>query len=178
MILEKEFYFIRHGQTDYNVGGTKVDHDDVSLNATGIQQAIAIESVISTLPVKSICCSPLKRAEETKEIISSGLQASHYEIPELGECTLRIWNDMAALGSDARSCSHEHVQEFMGRVLRGLNLALAREGPVLIVAHGGVHWSLCCLLGIADHEWSIENCQPVHFFLGDAGRWQARLLKS
>ncbi len=59
MILKKEFYFIRHGQIDYNISNCKLDHEDVSLNAVGFQQAKGIASVFKNLPIRSICFSLL-----------------------------------------------------------------------------------------------------------------------
>lgn len=63
MIHKKEFYFIRHGQTDNNVSVDKVDHADVSLNAVGLKQAEDLEPIIARLPIKSVCYSPMKRAK-------------------------------------------------------------------------------------------------------------------
>lgn len=176
MIEKKEFYFVRHGQTDYNVFKCKVDHEDVSLNQVGFLQAQTIEPLVADLPVKSVCFSPLKRAKETKEIISARLDVIHHEIPDLGECTMQIWKEMTQLGSDAFNNSSEPVRAFMQRVADGINQALSCEGPVLIVAHGGVHWAACCLMGIEEHEWIIGNCLPVHFSLQQEGFWRARKL--
>jgi broad specificity phosphatase PhoE len=81
---KKDFYFIRHGKTNFNTSIHKIDHEDVSLNAEGLQQARDIEPLITSLPIKTVCSSPLKRAKETKEIISMRLQAPHVEI-------LRAW---------------------------------------------------------------------------------------
>lgn len=176
MIHKKEFYFIRHGQTDYNTSGSKVDHEDVSLNLMGLKQAQAVEPTIASFPIKSICCSPFKRAKETKEVISLQLKAMHYEIPELGECTLQIWKEMTACGANAYESVDMTVKTFMERVVRGINHALSYEGPVLVVSHGGIHWALCCLMGITEHKWIIDNCLPVHFFIGAEGEWKARKL--
>ena len=142
----------------------------------GFNQAQAVEPIIARLPIYSVCCSPLKRAKETKDIICTNIQAAHYELPELGECTLQIWNDMTLSGVNAFNCSHAHVKEFMQRTLVGINHSLSYEGPVLIVAHGGIHWALCCLMEIADHEWIIDNCLPVHFYTDNSGQWKARKL--
>lgn len=175
MIHKKEFYFIRHGQTDHNVSSAvKIDHGDVSLNAHGLKQALAVEPVIANLPIKSVCCSPFKRAKETKKVISAQLKAEHYEISDLGECSMRVWSDMIACGINAHKSTHMHVKTFMEQAMRGVNQSLSREGPVLVVAHGGIHWAICCLMGIADHDWIIDNCLPVHFFVGDEGQWKAR----
>lgn len=176
MVSKKEFYFIRHGQTDYNISGVKIDHEDVSLNAVGLRQAQEVEPIIATLPVKSVCCSPLKRAIETKEIISTQLLVTHHEMIALGECSLQIWTDMTSCGPDAYHSDKKHVKDFIQKVRNGINETLLLEGPPLIVAHGGVHWALCCLMEVRDHDWVIGNCLPVHFFPDDTGRWRARKL--
>jgi probable phosphoglycerate mutase len=176
MLLKKEFYFIRHGQTDGNLSPSlKKTQGDISLNKTGMAQALAIEPLVSSLPIKTICHSPLKRAKETKEICCVKLTSTHHEIVDLGECNSEIWYKMIALGADAHRCLEEPVYSFMQKVLSGVNQALSKEGPVLIVAHGGIHWAMCCLMKI-DHEWMIDNCVPVHFSLSETGSWKAKRL--
>lgn len=74
MILTKEFYFVRHGQTDHNIhdGKHKDGHpEDIPLNKTGGNQALAIKLLIALLPVQTVCCSLMKRAQKTKKIIFS-----------------------------------------------------------------------------------------------------------
>jgi uncharacterized phosphatase len=68
------------------------------------------------------------------------------------------------------------VYSFMQRVLKGINEALVCHGPVLIVAHGGVHWAACCLMEIDQHDWMIDNCILTHFSIKEDGRWTARKL--
>lgn len=180
MILQKEFYFVRHGQTNHNLldGIHKEDHPgDISLNETGRTQAKLIQSTISALPVKTVCTSPLKRAQETKEIITSNLCVNHHEINDLGECSAQVWKEMAKFGMYSPIPNGGAVRQFMDRVQNGINQALSLPSPSLIIAHGGVHWAICCLIGIDEHEWAINNCIPVHFSIGDNGKWTAKKLK-
>lgn len=179
MIAQKEFYFIRHGQTDHNIPpvNLKTDHPaDISLNETGRSQARFIEPIISSLPIQTVCSSPLKRVQETKEIITSRLQASYYEINDLGECSALIWKEMIRLGMYSSLPKEGLVRYFMDRVRNGINQALMLPGPSLIVAHGGVHWAICCLMRIEEHEWAIGNCVPVHFLIGKKGKWTVKKL--
>ena len=179
MISQKEFYFVRHGQTDYNVleGKNKGDHpQDISLNEIGRSQAKLIEPVISALPIKTICSSPLKRAKETRDIIASSIQVPSLEINDLGECSAQIWKDMVRFGMHNSLPDEGVVRQFLERVRKGINIVLALEGPSLIVAHGGVHWAICCLMGINKHKWIIDNCVPVHFLIGNNEKWIARKL--
>src|ERR1700730_14547776 len=130
MILKKEFYFIRHGQTDHNISvEEKIDHPaHITLNSTGLTQANGIEPIIASLPIKTVCCSPFKRAQETKDIVTSRLSAHHCEIEELGECSGLIWKEMTALGTMAHFRAKDPVLKFMRQVLKGVHQALEQEG--------------------------------------------------
>lgn len=176
MITKKEFYFVRHGQTDGNIAALKQDHVDIPLNATGREQARLIEPIIASLPVKTICYSPLKRAKETRELACANLNATHAELTNLSECNTQIWQKMTALGKHAKATSQEPVYSFMQRVLKGINEALSYDGPVLIVAHGGIHWATCCFMEIEEHDWIIDNCIVTHFSIKEDGGWNARKL--
>ncbi|MCI5052034.1 MAG: histidine phosphatase family protein [Simkaniaceae bacterium] len=160
MIQQKDFYFIRHGETDHNVAGGMLvgDHPEHEpLNARGQEQAQAAEPIIAKLPFTTICSSPLLRVQQTKKLICPTWDGAHHMIDELGECTGAIWLKMA------KGESHPDVTQFMERVCAGVNQALEHPGPVLIVAHGGIHFTLCHKMGISGHSWKIGNCQPVHF---------------
>ena len=179
MVLKKEFYFVRHGQTDHNLleGRHKGDHSaEIPLNKTGREQALAIEPIISLLPIRTICASPMERAQETKKIIAARLQAPHHQIDDLGECSSQVWRNMSTLGMYSAVPLEGEVRLFMDRVRSGLNRALALPGPSLVVAHGGVHWAACCLMGIQNHEWAIHNCGVVHFSVDTEGKWIASKL--
>jgi uncharacterized phosphatase len=179
MIVQKEFYFVRHGQTDHNLleCKDKGDHPhDIPLNATGKAQAAAIIPIVSSLPVQTICASPMRRAQETKEIAAASLQAVHCNVEDLGECTMEIWRELVKWGMNSPLPADGSARHFIERVRRGLNHALSLPGPVLIVAHGGVHWATCCLMGIETHSWVIENCGIVHFSYREEEQWTATRL--
>lgn len=178
-ILKREFYFVRHGQTDHNIleGKHKGDHSaEIPLNQTGKEQATRIEPLIASLPIQTICASPMIRAQQTKELITPRLRAPHHAIEELGECTAKEWGTMAQMGMYSPLPEEGAARFFMDRVRQGINKALTLEGPILIVAHGGVHWATCCLMGIQSHDWSIPNCAVVHFSIGNDGNWNGRIL--
>jgi broad specificity phosphatase PhoE len=59
------FYFIRHGETDWNKTRQDLcDRDDIELNQTGIEQVEKIHPIIETLGITHIYSSPLKRTEQ------------------------------------------------------------------------------------------------------------------
>lgn len=175
MILKKDFFFVRHGQTDHNRSSHKTDHEDISLNAIGKEQAKNLAPLVAGLPICTICCSPLRRAQETKELLLPN--SVHLEINHLGECTSQIWKEMTALGSQVLISGSETTKCFLNRAKQGINEALSQEGPVLIVAHGGIHWAICCWMEILEYNWIIDNCQLTHFSINRAGAWQAKILQ-
>lgn len=179
MLPKKEFYFVRHGQTDYNIleGTNKGDHPaDISLNQTGEKQARAIEPLIALLPVKTVCTSQMRRVHETKNIVARRLEAPHYEIHDLGECSSEIWSEMAERGMYSTLPQDGKASLFMEQVRRGLHQALSFPGPCLIIAHGGVHWATCCLMNIQYHPWRLENCGVVYFSVDANQKWVAKKL--
>ncbi len=172
MILQKEFYFIRHGQTDHHKG-LDLDNTDIPLNVAGEHQARNIEPLIATLPIQTICFSPLIRAKQTKDLIASSISVKHHELEDLKECCWNTWNDMTSQGQKSKIEFTGSVKEFMYRAVQGINQALSLPGPVLIVAHGGVHWAMCYFMDV-DCNWAIDHCVPVHYSLDGQGQWVAK----
>lgn len=69
-IPKTAFYFIRHGQTDWNKYKNTLCHqDDIPLNETGIEQVTNLRNLVEALPIRRLFSSPLARAKETAEII-------------------------------------------------------------------------------------------------------------
>lgn len=172
----REFYFIRHGQTAHNIleGLHKGEHpDEVSLNEMGRLQAEQAAATVATLPLRNICTSPLKRAIETKEILSP---LPHRIIPGLGECSATIWNALTQLDRLSTVSPEDPSAPFLKQVKEAIDEVLALPGPTLIVSHGGVHLALCWLLSIEEHNWIIDNCRLVHFVKQNDSRWTARFL--
>lgn len=174
-IHHKEFYFVRHGEAAFDPAMT-CNQPNAPLSSRGRQQAHSIKGVIEQLPIKTICVSPLLRAEETRQIICENLRCQEVVVvPELEECTALIWERMVAL--DHNDVSHslcDSVRSFFTRTIEGINKALQNPGPVLIVAHGGIHWAMCHHMDVV-HEKKIDNCVPVHFFPLEK-QWQASIL--
>ena len=70
----RTFYFLRHGQTDWNViGRMQGQSSDIPLNQTGLEQAKAAAKILSRYPIDRVISSPLKRAFVTAEQTSQAL---------------------------------------------------------------------------------------------------------
>lgn len=176
MIYKKEFLFLRHGETDFNakkiVSGENID---ISLNQKGMQQAKEVCPLLDNVSFKTICHSPMKRARETMELATIGHNIPKIEIEELRECSNETWIEMTT-----REINQQHsaqVSDFFIKTLSGMNKALRYPDPVLVIAHGGIHWALCCLLNITSHPWDIDNCHLVHFKPVENG-WKTRVISS
>ena len=123
--------------------------------------------MISGLPIKTICVSPLRRAIETAEIAAADLSCSIIVVEELRQCSGDEWLNMI----DGKPCQFVHA--FKKRVVEGLNKALCHPGPVLIVSHGGVHWALCDQINVIGHERMVENCATISFYNPLQTEWKA-----
>jgi|RhiMethySRZTD1v2_1073278.scaffolds.fasta_scaffold05050_16 broad specificity phosphatase PhoE len=73
MLPPRPFFFLRHGQTDWNAQGRIQGHTDVPLNATGVAQAQAAAGRLQGRGIDWIVSSPLARARSTAEFVARRL---------------------------------------------------------------------------------------------------------
>lgn len=160
------FYYLRHGQTDWNVEKRVMGQNDIPLNSTGINQAVAARSLLKDAGITTICHSPLSRAKMTAEIFHEFLNCPLVEIPELKEFHLgpytghikEQWFQDWRAGAELAGA--EPCQDFFDRCLRGVNKSLNLPGTVLIIAHGGVYWAIEHALQVT-LERNLGNCEPL-----------------
>ena len=72
-IPQRSFYFLRHGQTDWNAERRFQGHTDVALNELGLSQAQRAAQALAGCPVDIIVASPLIRALKTAAIVAERL---------------------------------------------------------------------------------------------------------
>lgn len=149
MLIHRPFYFLRHGETEWNVDGRAQGQADIPLNATGIEQAKRAAEIVRGLGITTICTSPLIRAHETARMSAEASGARLTVIDDLKECGFgeaEGWQRGAWISDFWQKGlvpeGGEPFSDFLARSLRGVNAALELEGPVLIVAHAGVYRSL------------------------------------
>ena len=58
-LTQTRFWFLRHGETDWNAKGLSQGNVDIPLNATGIAQAQAAAPMLVNRGIASIVASPL-----------------------------------------------------------------------------------------------------------------------
>jgi broad specificity phosphatase PhoE len=73
-IPKRNFYFLRHGQTDWNAQGRFQGHSDIPLNALGLSQADDAARLLAPCPIDLVVASPLVRARKTAEIVNAQLR--------------------------------------------------------------------------------------------------------
>lgn len=163
------FWFIRHGQTDYNLAGLAQGLLDIDLNQTGRAQAEQAGPLLQNRGITEIICSPMRRTCETADILNRflGLPIS-YE-PDLRE---------ASFGDQEGVPIHPWFTEWVdglytppkgesfpmltARVASALCRVLpTRKAPVLIVAHGGVFRAIRAVMGLP-RETKTGNAVPLY----------------
>jgi probable phosphoglycerate mutase len=168
-----KIYYIRHGETDWNVAGRLQGRQDVSLNASGRAQATRCGGILRNLfdsdgrnPADfEYVSSPLGRARETMELVRRvlGLTPDGYRIEaRLAEIAFGDWEGftIAQLRTrdPQRTATREHDKwhfvppggesyEMVSVRMRGWYGSLRRD--TVAVAHGGTARGLIAHLGIA-----------------------------
>jgi len=160
-------YFLRHGETDWNVSRRIQGRTDIALNANGVSQAKNWRPFFERIRLAGVYSSSLSRAMETALLatlrppcVIDALNERNY-----GEWEGRVWNDIADherdfdrrwRGAESSPPGGESRQEMHARVYRAMDSIVAShdEGSeLLIVAHGG---SGKAVLGYAN-RMSIEE---------------------
>jgi broad specificity phosphatase PhoE len=169
-IPQTSFYFLRHGQTNWNVEGRFQGHTDIPLNDFGLSQAQDAAKALARCPVDLIIASPLMRARKTAEIV-----AEHLGKPLLVDDALKerhfgafeglVVNEVKAqfgLQPHERLVRHlpadaEQWHETCARTVRVIGQWLGRhpDQTLLFVAHSGLFDAL--------HEIILRSrVQPKH----------------
>jgi len=167
MLELKDFYFLRHGETNWNLEHRGMGQQDIPLNERGESQALQAAHILKAEPIKTICHSPLVRAKRTAQVISQKTGAPLIEVPELIECCWGEregqikgkWTEDWIAGANIPGA--ESYEDFLLRALHGLNRALSNEGPVLIVSHGGVFFWGVQKFAQLGARYDLRNCVPV-----------------
>ncbi len=171
MLLKKPFYYIRHGQTDWNLEKRYQGSKDIPLNETGIAQAHAAVDSLKDRGITHVFSSPLRRARVTADILNASLGLPLTEINGLQECNFGVLEGTLRSGknfSDKWRAGHtpemaETYVDFTQRVFTALNQILAHDSVPLVVAHGAVFWPIREETGIK-LEGTLANASAIRVF--------------
>jgi broad specificity phosphatase PhoE len=169
-------YYVRHGETDFNLQGRLQGRRDTLLNAHGRRQAAECGAVLHDLFARDhrdpqelkYVSSPLKRARETMEVLRAalGLAPLDYEIDaRLTEIAYGEWEGLTLPEIEARNTgvltqrerdkwdfappggeSYQQLAARIGDWYRSLT------SDVVVAAHGGGVRALMALFEILPEE--------------------------
>jgi probable phosphoglycerate mutase len=187
-------FYVRHGETDWNVAGRLQGHRDIPLNEKGRGQAVHCGAVLRDLFARDgrdpagldYLSSPLGRATETMELLRPvlGLPAQGYDRdPQLIEIAFGDWegSTIALLHQNdpVRISQREHDKwHFLPPGGESYEMCAARmrawydglTGDAVVTSHGGTCRGLMACLGIAKPALAplIDIIQgEVYVFQGD-----------
>ncbi len=161
------FWYLRHGETDWNRQGLSQGSIDIPLNATGLAQARDAAERLQGRGIGSIVASPLARARVTAEIVAEVLGLPVTIDPDLREVGWGVHE-----GQPLAEWFHEWIDGRMTpegaesfaalrqRVVAGLNRAMGLSPAVLIVAHGGVFRAIRSAMKV-ETTIRTRNCVPI-----------------
>ncbi len=165
-------YFVRHGQTDWNLEGKYQGQTDIELNQTGINQALELKEKLKSYNFDVVIASPLKRAHRTAEIITDKEIITDDRIMERhngqmeGVIKNTIFVDFAdpnetRFNIEPLSDFRERIYSFWSDIETNY-----KNKDVLVVSHGGVGiYTQCYFKGEPENNdyqsYKIKNCEVL-----------------
>ncbi len=97
--MKTEIYFVRHGQTEWNIERRYQGWADSPLTEQGVNQAKALSKHIENVHFDAIYCSPRGRAQETAKIVRGNrdleiITVDDFKEINVGEYEGRLYDDM------------------------------------------------------------------------------------
>lgn len=175
------FYFIRHGETVWNVENKICGATDIELTQKGHEQAIETGKMILAEGIKAdkILSSPLIRASETARHISK-ITGIPMEIePRLKEQNFGIWESTPRDGADfheakkdmaSRFKTGESMLQLAQRIYNLIDDIKNGDEVVILVAHNGITRMVESYFREMDNEefssCGIKNCEIKRYDFG------------
>jgi broad specificity phosphatase PhoE len=161
------FWFLRHGETDWNAQGISQGNVDIPLNAVGVAQARAAADKLRNRGIATIVASPLSRARVTAEFVGEALGLQVALDPDLREVSFGVQEGQGMSGWFADWVSGAFTPEgaetfaaLRRRAVAAANRAIRQPPAVLVVAHGALFRSLRAAMGI-EPNMRTQNAVPI-----------------
>lgn len=162
-----EIYFVRHGETEWNIRGIFQGRNNSNLTAEGVEQAKKLGNKIRNIDFAKVYASPLGRAMDTARYIMGDVKKEILPIEEFQEIAMGkvegiekdkfvekypkeytdFWN--FSEDYDPSAYSGESFQELFARIESGLKKIIAENkegGKILIVTHGVSLKTIFCII--------------------------------
>ena len=174
------FYFVRHGQTIWNVENKICGATDIALTDYGHQQAIETGRKIleEGIQADEILYSPLMRAADTAKHISEITGIPARMEPRLKEQNFGKWEATPRNGEEFKkakaelACSYEGGESMLRLAQRIYNLlddikAQSNEKTYILVAHNGIARVVQSYFSDMTNEeyaaWGVKNCAIIRY---------------
>lgn len=161
------FWFLRHGETDWNARGISQGNVDIPLNDVGLAQARAAAEKLRNRGIATIVSSTLSRARVTAEFVGAALKLPVALDADLREVAFGVQEGQAMSGWFADWVSGAFTPEgaetfaaLRRRAVAAVNRATAHPPAVLVVAHGALFRSLRAAMGI-EPNMRTQNAVPI-----------------
>lgn len=161
------FWYLRHGETDWNAQGLSQGSVDIPLNPTGLAQARAAAGLLRGRGIASIVASPMARARVTADIVAESLGLPVTLDRDLREVGFGVQEGQTMGDWFAEWVAGKHTPqgaesfgELRRRAVEGVTRALARPPAVLVVAHGALFRALRAAMGV-EPNLRTRNAVPL-----------------
>lgn len=171
-------YFVRHGQTVWNVENKICGATDIALTELGHQQAIETGKKILEQGIKAdeILYSPLVRAKDTALHISEMTGIPAREEPRLKEQNFGKYESTARNGEEFQEAKKQFVCRYEGgesmlhlaqRIYNLLDEVKASDKTYILVAHNGIARVVQSYFYEMTNEeyaaFGVKNCAVVEY---------------
>ncbi len=154
-LLRRAFWYLRHGETDWNRANRTQGSTNIPLNATGVQQAHAAALLLADRGIGIVVCSPLQRAFDTANIVAARLGLALEVHDDLREANFGV-HEGEVMGEwfatwVAREVTPQGGESFdavQARAVAAVNKVLSGQALPLIVGHGGFFRTVRAAMGM------------------------------
>jgi len=152
-----EIYFVRHGETEWNIKGILQGSKNSHLTEKGKAQAYKLRDKLEGIHFEGIYTSPLQRAYETAEILRGHKDEAFYVVDDLREMSFgemegipktefralqpeaynNLWNDPLSYNPEA--FKGERFQDVDKRIMDFMKKLVVNHpegGKFLVISHG------------------------------------------
>ena len=163
-------YFVRHGQTVWNVENKICGATDIELTELGHRQAVETgEKILAEgIQADEILYSPLVRAAETARHISEITKIPRRMEPRLREQNFGKWEGTSRHGAEFQKAKEDFCCRYDGgesmlqlaqRVYDLLDEIKAEEKTYILVAHNGISRVIqSYFFDMTNAAFGVENC--------------------
>lgn len=171
-------YFVRHGQTHWNVANKICGATDIDLTETGHKQAIETGRIIAEgdYDIDEILCSPLMRAEKTAMHIAQMTGIPCKVEPALKEQNFGKYEGTPRNNPEFHEAKKDFINDYDGgesmaqmfqRIYNLLDRLKKDDKTYLLVAHNGIARIVKSYFNNMTNEefaaYGIDNCAILRF---------------